>query len=115
MELTAETKMKSMWVRSRIGDPFQLSYGALPRIFGTRRCLLLATLVLRQELTAANSKHLDPRLGLLDDARIGQRRMENWAGALHSEAVSCMLPVGPETEMEIAARMKIRIDKGKTK
>jgi hypothetical protein len=41
--------------------------------------------------------------------------MENWAGALHSEAVSCMLPVGPETEMEIAARMKIRIDRGKTK
>jgi len=76
---------------------------------------MLATLALRQELTAAKSKHLDPRLGLLDDARIGQRRMENWAGALHSEAVSCMLPVGPETEMEIAARTKIRIDKGKTK
>ena len=42
---------------------------------------MLATLALRQELTAAKSKHLEPRLGLLDDARIG-RCIENWAGSI---------------------------------
>ena len=32
---------------------------------------------------------------------LGERCIENWARALRSEAVSCMLPVGPETKMEI--------------
>ena len=40
---------------------------------------------------------------------------ENWPGALHSEVVSCMLSVGPEIKMEIEARMKIRVDREKTK
>lgn len=32
---------------------------------------------------------------------LGEQCIENWAEALRSEAVSCMLPVGPETKMEI--------------
>ena len=32
---------------------------------------------------------------------LGERCIENWAGALRTAAVSCMLPVGPETKMEI--------------
>ncbi len=34
---------------------------------------------------------------------LGERCIENWAEALHSGAVSCMLPVGPESKMEIPA------------
>jgi hypothetical protein len=32
---------------------------------------------------------------------LGERCIENWAGALHSEAVRYMLPVVPQTKMEI--------------
>jgi hypothetical protein len=35
---------------------------------------------------------------------LGERWTENWTGALHSEAVSCMLPVGRKTKMEIPVR-----------
>jgi hypothetical protein len=33
---------------------------------------------------------------------LGVGCIENWAGALHSEAVSCMLPVSLEIKMEMA-------------
>ena len=36
---------------------------------------------------------------------LGERCIENWARALRSEAVSCMLPVGPETKMEIPGKV----------
>lgn len=35
-------------------------------------------------------------------------RVKNWTRALHFEVLGCMLPVVPETRMEIAARELIR-------
>lgn len=43
---------------------------------------------------------------LIQQAR-EERRIENWAGALNSEVVSCTLPVGLGTKLKIAAYMRV--------
>jgi hypothetical protein len=47
-------------------DLFWLGFGALPRIFRTRRGLLLENLALRQQLAVLQRQHPKPKLGLLD-------------------------------------------------
>jgi hypothetical protein len=47
-------------------DPFQLWFGAILRIFRTRRSLMLENLALRQQLAVLKHKHPRPRLGPLD-------------------------------------------------
>ena len=47
-------------------DLFWLWFGALPRIFRTRRGLLLENLALRQQLAVLKRQHPKPKLGLLD-------------------------------------------------
>ena len=70
---------------------FRLWFGAVLRIFHTRRSLMLENLALRQQLTVLKRRHPKPRLGPFDKLFwvVARRSWSKWKDAL--------LLVSPET------------------
>ena len=66
-------------------DLFRLWFGVLPRIFRTRRGLLLENLALRQQLAVLKRQHPKPKLGLLDKLfwLVARRLWSDWKKWLH--------------------------------
>ena len=61
-------------------DLFRLWFGVLPRIFRTRRGLLLENLALCQQLAVLKRQHPKPKLGLLDKlfGLVARRLWSDW-------------------------------------
>src|SRR6266481_1757817 len=72
-------------------DTFGLLFGAILRVFLTRRMLLLENLALRQQLAALKRRHARPRLAVFDKLFwvLARRFWSGWKQAL--------IVVGPET------------------
>ena len=99
-------------------DLFRLWFGALPRIFRTRRGLLLENLALRQQIAVLKRQHPKPKRGLLDKLFwVAVRQLwsdwEKWLPLVTPETVAGWHRAGFRLYWTILCKTRKRVGDGK--